>query len=387
MIYLDNAATSWPKPVCVRQAMNEALCCFGANPGRGGYGMSMRTAEQLYNARKTIARSFGVGDPANVAFVGGCTLALNMVIQGLVKPGQRIVVSSLEHNAVMRPATATGCEVTVVQVIPGDDDATVNAFDRLMTPDTAMVVCTHASNVTGEVLPIRRIGALAMERGIPFVVDAAQSAGMLPLDMKKDHVDFLCAPGHKGLYGPMGTGFLCTSGRYALQPVITGGTGSRSLSLVQPMEWPDAMESGTINVPGILGMAAGMRWIQEQGLLCLHEREMVLTGRLYDRLNRIQGIRLYGRKPLPLRHVPLLSLTVHGLSSEEVAERLAKSGIAVRAGLHCAPTAHRHLGTLDTGTVRLALSAFTTSAEVDSVCKILGDICKKTLQKSESMIQ
>ena len=387
MIYLDNAATSWPKPACVRQAVNEALCSFGANPGRGGYGMSMRTAEQLYSARKTAARLFGVSDPAHVAFVGGCTLALNMAIQGLAKPGQRIVVSSLEHNAVMRPATATGCEVAVATVVSEDDDATVAAFERLMTPDTAMVVCTHASNVTGEALPIRRIGALAVSRGIPFVVDAAQSAGMLPLDMERDHIDFLCVPGHKGLYGPMGTGLLCTSGRYALRPVITGGTGSRSVSLVQPEDWPDLAESGTVNVSGILGMAAGMRWIQEQGIGRLHQREMALTGRLYDRLNRMQGIRLYGRKPLPLRHVPLLSLTVQGLPSEEVATRLGKSGIAVRAGLHCAPAAHRQLGTLDTGTVRLALSAFTTPAEVDRVCKILGDICKKTLQKSESMIQ
>lgn len=390
MIYLDNAATSWPKPACVRRAMLESFCHYGANPGRGGYAMSMRTAEQIYRARETAARLFGAPDAGSVAFTGGCTLALNMAILGLVKPGKRVVVSSMEHNAVMRPVSVLqmqGCEVAVASVMPGDDGATVASFARLMTSDTAAVVCIHASNVTGEVLPIRRIGELAEARRIPFVVDAAQSAGMLPLDMTADHVDFLCVPGHKGLYGPLGTGMLITSGRYPLRPVITGGTGSHSVSLRQPEDWPDMVESGSINVPGVLGLAAGMRWVEQQGIASLHRQELALTRTLYTRLKDLPGLRVYGELPCEQHHVPVLSLNVIGLSSEEVASQLDRYGVAVRAGLHCAPAAHRRLGTLTTGTVRLALSAFTTPSEVDKVCEILAVIGKKTLQKSESMVQ
>ena len=359
----------------MRQAAAQAFLRFGANPGRGGYAMSMDTAREVYRVREAAARFFGAEDPSYVAFTENCTGALNRAIGGLLRPGDRITVSSLEHNAVMRPLTALagqGCTVDVAAVSPGDAEETVRAFARTLTPKTRAIICTHASNVTGEVLPIHAIGGLAAARGIPFIVDAAQSAGILPINMQADHIDFLCLPGHKGLYGPMGTGLLCSSGRFPLRPIIRGGTGSRSSSFAQPEEWPDSMESGTLNVPGILGLGAGIRWLGVQGVDRLYRSELALTAQMAGRLQTVPGIRLYGPPVEVNRHVPLLSLTVDGMPSEAVAERLGQAGIAVRAGLHCAPTAHRMLGTQAEGTVRLAPSAFTTPEEIDRTCRVLA---------------
>lgn len=379
MIYLDNAATSWPKPLCVRQAMQQALQRLGANPGRGGYAMSMETAHGIYRVRERAAEFFGVPDPTLVAFTENCTGALNRVIGGLIRPGDRVLISSLEHNAVMRPLAARtrfGCVIDTAAVVPGNAEATVQAFKRALTPRTRAIICTHASNVTGEVLPIREIGALAFARGIPFVVDAAQSAGILPVNMQADGVDFLCVPGHKGLYGPMGTGLLCSLGRYRLEPIIRGGTGSASSSFDQPEDWPDSMESGTVNVPGIIGLGAGLHWIKTQGRERMYRAELSLTNHLAEELRKIPGIRIYGPPIQEGRHVPLLSLTVEHMPSETVAEKLGQAGIAVRAGLHCAPTAHRILGTQAEGTVRLAPSAFTTPEEMEQVRRVFLNLCK-----------
>lgn len=390
MIYLDNAATSYPKPICVREAMCKAITLYGANPGRGGHRMSMATAQRVYTARETAAKLFGATSPADVVFTNNATSAINMVLQGLPLQDKQVVISSMEHNAVMRPLTALqkqGTQIITVNIIPDDDVATATAFARALTPQTAAIVCTHASNVTGEVLPIKQIGALAAARGIPFVVDASQTAGMLPIDMQKDQIDFLCLPGHKGLYGPTGTGMLIQSGRFTLKPLLYGGTGSESASWEQPRDWPEQMESGTVNVPGILGLDAGMRWVIEKGIEKTHCQEMSKLCYLYQKLKSVKGVKLYGCTPKLWHHVPLLSFNLEGHSSEEVAALLDEAGIAVRAGLHCAPSAHRQIGTEARGTVRVSLSAFTTVSELENIYRIIVKISHKLLQKQKNVIK
>ncbi|MCI8554229.1 MAG: aminotransferase class V-fold PLP-dependent enzyme [Clostridiales bacterium] len=380
MIYLDNAATTWPKPQPVLHAMNEALRIYGANPGRGGHAMGLAASQAVYQCRETAARMFHLEDPSGVIFTLNCTMSLNMAIKGLLCGGGRAVVSSLEHNAVMRPLHSlpgAGPSFDVARVVEGDDDATVENFRRCLRPSTRAIVCTHASNVFGVRLPIRRIGELAEERGLPFVVDAAQTAGVLPLDMQADHINFLCLAGHKGLYGPMGTGMLLCRGPYELPPLVEGGTGSRSMELQQPRDLPDRLESGTPNTPGLCALRAGMELVMKTGLDSIARREMGHVEKLYDGIRSCSGIELYTARPELDHYVPVLSLNIHGVPSERTAALLNRQGIAVRAGLHCAPSAHHQYGTLPNGTVRLAPSLHTTGREIDQVCHVLCQLAKK----------
>lgn len=380
MIYLDNAATTWPKPMCVRTAVNEAIGRFGANPGRGGHSMAMETAAQVYACRETAAELFGLDDPSRVVFTSNCTMALNTVIKGVLSDGGHAVVSDMEHNSVIRPLevlATRGVSYSKATVFPHDPQRTVESFRHLIGPRTRLIVCMHASNVFGTILPIRAIGALAHAKGIPFAVDAAQSAGILPIHMERDNIDYLCMPGHKGLYGPMGTGMLLCRNRRALNTLIEGGTGSSSLLPTQPEDLPDRFESGTLNVPGICGLHAGMKWLKSTGIHTVSQHEMHLMQRFYDRLANDDRIVLYTPRPEPSQTVPLLSLNVAGLPSEETAARLGGIGIAVRAGLHCAPCAHVHAQTLPGGTVRVAPSAFTNEKQMETTCKILMKISRK----------
>ena len=371
MIYLDNAATTWPKPTAVTEAVRRAMQLYGANPGRGGHAMSMAASKEVYKCRETAARLFHLDNPAGVVFTMNCTMSLNIVLKGLLRDGGRVVVSSLEHNAVMRPLQALSSGrpcYDMAQVVPGNDDETVEAFRRCITKDTRAIVTTHASNVFGIRLPIRRLGELAMHYGLSFVVDGAQSAGVLPIDMAEDHIDFLCVPGHKGLYGPMGTGMLLSSGRVMLPSFLEGGTGSQSISLEQPDELPDRFESGTPNTPGICGLRAGMELVMNKGVDNIGKHETMLMGIAYDRLSAMEGLCLYTDRPVYGKCAPVLSLNITGLPSEDAAAKLNDFGVAVRAGLHCAPCAHRQFGTLSTGTVRLAPSIFTTRQEIIQAC-------------------
>lgn len=375
-IYLDNAATTWPKPLCVRQAMLESMEQFGANPGRGGHTMSLAASEAVYHCRETAARMFHLANPAGVVFTMNCTMSLNLVLKGLLKNGGHVVVSSLEHNAVMRPLTALSVRrpvFTMARVVPEDDDQTVDNFRRCLTPYTKAIVCIHASNVFGCRLPIRRLGQLAREYGLLFVVDAAQTAGVLPIDMQRDNIDYLCVPGHKGLYGPMGTGMLLCAADKPLPTLIEGGTGSQSLLLSQPEELPDRLESGTVNLPGICGLRAGMEWVMQQGVESIGREEMWHLSLLYEHLSRMPRVRLYTPRPTLDRSAPVLSFNLNGQKSEETAARLNEAGVAVRAGLHCAPSAHRQFHTLPDGTVRMAPSLFTTDEEMEKTCKILWE--------------
>lgn len=385
MIYLDNAATSFPKPPTVQRAMAQAFSQYGANPGRAGHAMSLATAEQVYRCRETAAELFGASDPTRVIFTLNCTAALNTVLHGLLKNGGRAVVSDLEHNAVMRPLYALQnepfCGYDVAPVYPNDTARTVMSFRRCITAQTKCIVCLAVSNVFGTVLPIRALATLAHTYGLPLVVDAAQGAGTLPLSMERDGIDYLCTAGHKGLYGPTGTGLLLLGKGRELPPLTQGGTGSASLSLAQPDAYPDRLESGTQNIVGILGLQAGMAWVRSQGIGSLYEREIAWLQTAYDRLASCRAVRLYTPRPQCGQSGTVLSFNVIGQHSEEVASALDQRGIAVRAGLHCAPAAHRRFGTLDSGAVRLSPSAFTTREHADVFFKkLLEYLHEKVLQ-------
>ena len=371
MIYLDNSATTYPKPPQVREAMARAMREFGANPGRSGYEMSMRTSEAVFACREAAARLFGAAGPECVVFQPSCTQALNLVLKGYLKPGDHVVVSDLEHNAVMRPLSELqkrGVTYTAARVTPGDSDATMEAFRQAMRENTKLVVCTQASNVFGIRVPVERIAALCHQYGAKICVDSAQSAGIIPIHMGDSGIDFLCCAGHKGLYGPMGMGLLLfRDPQDMLDTLIEGGTGTQSRSMLQPLDPPERYESGTLNVPGILALRAGIEFVRRRKPETIWQEEMQKTALLYQRLSRIPGVKLYTDPPSLPWYVPVLSFNVEGMASEEVGELLAKSGIAVRCGLHCAPLAHEKMGTLETGTVRVSPSVFTKREEMEAL--------------------
>ncbi len=376
MIYLDNAATTYPKPPQVREAVQRALREYGANPGRSGYAMSMRTTQAVYDCRRCAAELFGAEGPECVVFQPSCTQALNLVMKGMLKSGDHVVVSDLEHNAVMRPLVQLekeGVTYSVAQVTPADSVATMEAFRRAMGPNTKLVVCTQASNVFGVRVPVERIAALCHQYGAKLCVDCAQSAGLVPISLKESGIDYLCCAGHKGLYGPMGTGMLIfRDPSDKLATLIEGGTGTQSRNLLQPDDPPERYESGTLNVPGILGLRAGMEFVKSRGPEKLWREEMRKTALLYRRLSKMPRVRLYAPEPGLPWFLPVLSFTVDGMASEEAGERLAKSGVAVRCGLHCAPLAHDKMGTGETGTIRLSLSAFTRWEEIEAAAARIG---------------
>lgn len=380
-MYWDNAATTWPKPSEVVLSVGQALRQYGANPGRAGHRMAMATAEEVFACRQEVAEFFGLNNPAGVIFTQNCTGALNMVIQGLLATGGHAVVSDLEHNAVVRPLWALpGVHRWDVAEWTENEEELVERFRRLIRSDTKLILCTHASNVFGVTLPIRKLGKLAHDYGLLFCVDAAQTAGVLPIDMEKDHIDYLCVAPHKGLYAPMGIGLLLCREPEKVPPLVRGGTGSYSMLPQQPEELPDRLESGTPNTPGICGLCAGLRFVKEKGREKIYSHEICCLQKVYDALVEQPGIRFYTPRPCVGTFAPVLSLNVRDLPSEQVAQILDAHGVAVRAGLHCAPWAHRHFATLGQGTVRLAPSAFTTTMECEKVCKLFSQIAKKSLR-------
>lgn len=383
MYYWDNAATTWPKPPQVRQAVGQALQRYGANPGRGGHKMAMSTAEQVFACRQEAADFFGLSDPSGVIFTLNCTMALNTVIQGALCHGGRAVISALEHNAVRRPLAALSGRIPRYDIAAWsyDEDELVENFRRAIRPDTRLMICTHASNVFGVTLPIKRLAALAHQYGLLFCVDAAQSAGVLPIDMEADDIDYLCVAAHKGLYGPMGTGLLLCREKNRIPPLVQGGTGSQSMLEQQPSDLPDRLESGTPNTPGICGVLAGLRFVRKQGRENIYRHELGLVQQLYDRLSEIPGMTLYTPRPEIYKSVPVLSVNVAGLPSEETARLLDAHGVAVRAGLHCAPLAHTRFDTLSQGTVRLAPSVYSTQEEARQIGQLFFAICSKNIAR------
>ncbi|MBR6420781.1 MAG: aminotransferase class V-fold PLP-dependent enzyme [Oscillospiraceae bacterium] len=365
-VYFDNAATSWRKPGAVLRALGDAAADAGGNPGRGGHPLAQRAGETVYHARETAAAFFDA-EPENVVFTQNCTHALNLAIQGICQPGDHVIISDLEHNSVARPVAALAkrgvITYTVAETAP-DEETTLLNFSRSIRRNTRAVICTLVSNVTGQLLPFRRIAALCREKGILFIADGAQACGVLPVSMR-DGIRLLCTAGHKGLYGTMGTGLLISDGTVIPQPLMQGGTGSLSVLTEMPDFLPDALEAGTVNVPGIAALDAGMQWVMRQQLSHIHAWENALCSRFLAGLRRIPDCTVY-RVP-GAQYAPLVSFALSRETPNETGARLGKAGFCLRAGLHCAPLAHRKLGTIEAGTVRFAPSVFNTAEEVDAL--------------------
>ncbi len=383
MIYLDNAATSWPKPPGVIEAMTAFMAEVGANPGRSGHRLAVEAGRLVYSTREAVADLFGAPDPLRVVFGQNVTEALNLALRGVLRPGNHVVTSSMEHNSVMRPLRALqrqGVEVSVVGcspegvLLPADVEAALR-------PNTAMIALTHASNVVGTLLPIDEVGLLARRRGVPLLVDAAQTAGAYPLDMQALHIDLLAFTGHKALLGPMGTGGLIVAPEFdakRITPLKRGGTGSRSDLEEQPDFLPDACESGTLNVPGLAGLRAGVRWVLARGVEEIRRHEVRLAQRLIDGLASISGVTVYGTRDAE-RQAATVSFNVAGLEPSEVGLRLDdEHGVLCRVGLHCAPAAHRTMGTFPRGTVRFGLGAMNTSEDVDAALAAVEALARRT---------
>lgn len=366
MVYLDNAATTYPKPPSVIGKSSYSMVNYGANPGRSGHKLSMETAEAVYGARQLCADFFGA-ETENVCFMLNCTQALNTAIKGIAEKNCHFVCSDLEHNAVLRPLTALtktmDATFSVARVTDNDEETLIN-FNRLINPKTKAIVCTCASNVTGKILPYKKIAALCKKRGICFILDAAQGAGVLPISLSQG-INIICTAGHKGLYGPMGTGLMVTDGKYRLNTLIEGGTGSASTDPIQPEFLPDRFESGTINTAGVIALGEGIRFVKEKTVSAVYEHEWQLCSYAYGEMRKIRGVILYGGfSSFSRKYAPLFSFNVKGKGSEETAALLSEKGFCLRGGFHCAYLAHKKLGTLNTGTVRFAPSVFTEKREV-----------------------
>ena len=372
MIYLDSAATTFQKPPSVTAAMQDALLTM-SSPGRGGYPAAMKAAETAFQCRSELAELFGVGNPERVVFTSSATHGLNIAIKSLVPPGGKAVVSGYEHNAVTRPLTALGAEVSAAEAPLFRQSEVAAAFDRLIVPGTDAVICNHISNVFGFIQPVEAIAAMCRERGVPFIIDASQSAGVLPLNLDRPGAAFIATPGHKGPYGPQGTGVLLCGENVPVRTLLEGGTGSLSMQQEMPDFLPDRLEAGTHNMPGIAGLLAGVRFVKQRGMANIlnHERRLTLLA--------AEGIRMLpGAKVLAMpglrEQAGVLSFVPLKKDVEEGGTRLAEQAIAVRTGLHCAPFAHKSAGTLDTGTVRVSFSDFNTRLEVYRLLAVLHDL-------------
>ncbi len=344
MIYLDNGATSFRKPQVVYRAAVQAMQTC-ANPGRGGYGAAMEAARMVFRCRERAAELFGC-QPEQVVFTANCTQGLNMAIRSLVKPGDRVLISGFEHNAVTRPLHDLGAEILVSGRKLFHWQDTLMEFEKGLKQKPVAAIFTHVSNVFGYILPVEQMAALCRKHGVPFILDAAQSAGCIPVNLKELGAAFIAMPGHKGLLGPQGTGLLLCG--VTPEPLIQGGTGSDSIRQEMPEFLPDRGEAGTLNVPGIAGLSAGLAFLQREGVTRIGQREAELAWRCAGQLEKL-GMRVFSGP-----HQAGVVSFLPGMDCEEAAQQLGRAGIALRAGLHCAPLAHESGGTLDTGTVRIS---------------------------------
>lgn len=381
MIYLDNAATSFPKPQSVITSMLKAQRDIGANAGRGGHKSTVKAGEIVYSTREALGEMFGC-DSERVAFTLNCTQALNTAIKGILKSGDHVIISSLEHNSVLRPIhklAENGVAYSVARVNPLDEYETLRAFEGLIQKNTKAIICTMVSNVFGTVLPIEKIACLSKNRGLILIVDAAQGAGTLNVDMKKMNIDILCAPGHKGLLGPMGTGIIMLREGIDVDSLTQGGTGSFSLMVNQPEVYPDKLESGTVNFPGIAGLLSGVRFIKRVGgEKTIAQKEGYLCDILTEDLSSIKGVDVYSE--MRGKHsAGVIAFNVRDMHSEETAMLLDKENIAVRAGYHCAFLAHTTYGTTEKGAVRVSPGYFTTKKDIKTLVFYLNKIAKGQL--------
>ncbi len=373
MIYFDNAATGGRKPQTVISAVTEALKELCSNPGRGGYERSSKAEQKIFDARHKFYKLVNCENETNVCFTHNCTHAINAVLRGVLNCGDHLIISSLEHNAVWRTVnylqSEKNIEFDIAEVDLNDDEITVKNIESLIKTNTKLIFVTAASNVIGKRLPLCAIGELCRRKGIAFGVDGAQAVGIVPIDMDKMNIDYLCIAPHKGLYAPMGVGVLVARKRIQ-NIIISGGTGSNSIENSQPDDLPERIESGTVSVPGIVGCSAGIDFVNSIGMDKIYSEEIKICKYIYRGLREI-GAKLYVGEPDIYRYAPVISFNIENVQSEELGAYLGKNGIAVRSGLHCAPLAHKSINTLDTGTVRISPSIYNNLKDVERLFFIL----------------
>ena len=375
MIYLDNAATSYPKPRGMVAAMEECILKYCGNPGRSGHSMSMKTGEEVYHARRKIASLFGIKQPERLVFTQNTTEALNMGLKGVLQSGDHVITTTMEHNSVLRPLKALEKRGVSQSVIRADREGFIKAseIEKAIRKDTKLIAITAASNVTGTRMPLEEIGELARRRGILFLVDGAQGAGSMAIDVEKMHIDMLAFPGHKGLLGPQGTGALYVSPEIRLKHIMEGGTGTDSKSRFQPCKFPEGYEAGTINAPAIIGLGYSAEFVEKIGPEVIGKYEEELIGWLDERLDEMDFVKRYG--PDACRKTGISLINIRGVGAEEVTSILSsKYGIAVRGGYHCAGLAHKTIGTWDEGAVRISVGPFNTRKDMEKLADAIREI-------------
>ena len=381
-IYLDNASTTFPKAPTVATAMSDYITNRGININRGSYALAYDVEDIIYTTRQRLHPLFNGHDPAHVIFTQNVTMSLNMVIKGLLKAGDHVLVSSMEHNAVMRPLTQLLDKGITFDTIPCDSTGSIqmDSIEPLIRPNTVALIINHASNVCGTIQPLESIGPICKAHNLQFIVDAAQTAGVIPIDVKACHIDALCFTGHKGLLGPQGIGGIILTKEMAqnLTPLIAGGTGSFSHLETMPTHMPDAFESGTLNLPGIIGLNEGLAYIESQGMENIHNHELALTQAFLEGLQSIDGINIVGKQNIQDR-TAVVSITIDGMDPANIAYELESTyHIMTRVGLHCAPRAHQTLRTYPEGTVRFSFGYANTHKDVESALSALHRILKNT---------
>lgn len=378
-IYLDHAATSWPKPPQVIRTMQECMEQYAANPGRGSHQMTVRSSRVLFEGRKQLAKLFGVKDPNNIVYSLNTTMSLNLAIKGYITEGSHVICTAVEHNSVRRPLEylkkAKGIRVTYVETNP-KGELSIDDVANAVSDRTTLIVCNHSSNLLGSIMPIDEISQLCRDKNIKLLVDAAQTAGTIDIDVVKQGIHMLAFPGHKGLLGPLGTGGLYIHPDLELEPLLHGGTGSQSEAIEQPTVRPDRYESGTQNAVGVAGLVEGVKYVLSETPVAIHQREWLLTQRMMQGLMEIDAVTILGPE-LGQNKTGIVSFNVRAADPSEVAFILDQSfQIAVRAGYHCSPLAHKMAGTLNQGAVRASVGVFTTEAEVDLLVYALKELSK-----------
>lgn len=371
-IYMDNAATTMQKPECVIEAVVSAMRYMG-NSGRGAYEASLDTSRIIFDTRERLSDLFHLGHPKQAAFTSNSTEALNTAILGLLGPGDHVISTVMEHNSVLRPLYNLERQGAELSFLPCDENGCLRTdlLDSSLKPNTKALVCTHASNLTGNANDLNLLGQFCKEHGLLFVVDASQTAGVLPIDMEAMNIDVLCFTGHKGLYGPQGTGGLCVREGVSVRPLKSGGSGIQTYSKEHPLEMPTALEAGTINGHGIAGLHAALGFLKETGIDVIHKKEIALMRRFYDGVREIPGIKIYGDFSTDER-AAVVALNLSDFDSSEVSDELSfLYNIATRPGAHCAPLMHQSFGTVDQGMVRFSFSWFNTEAEIDRAVEAL----------------
>ncbi|WP_298845149.1 aminotransferase class V-fold PLP-dependent enzyme [Clostridium sp.] len=378
MIYLDNAATSFPKPEVVYSEVLKCMKTYAANPGRGSHNMAIAASSKIMDTRQELSELFNIPNLLNIIFTCNATESLNIGIKGILKPGDHVISTVIEHNSVLRPLNYLIKKGVTFTLLGVDENGhlNINNIKKAICKNTKVIIINHTSNVLGTVQDIKAIGQIAKESGIIFMVDSSQSAGIIPIDVVEDNIDLLAFPGHKGLYGPQGTGGLYIKEGIKLDSYIQGGTGSDSLSMKQPNFLPDKFESGTLNTPGIAGLCEGIRFIRKIGIKNIRNHEIMLTEYLVKELSKLSYIKIYGGTDYKNRGA-VVSLNIDNVDVSEVGDFLNKKGIAVRTGFHCAPLIHQIIGTGRKGTVRISPGYFNNIGDIENLIKALKDIHEK----------